>query len=160
VTVVLCSWSGQSALPRAQHDYHHDRKVKPHAATAVIELLMMDGETPESCWAVNKRQDNKLEDCCIWLVIYLSCTMMHGLTNLKIFRLLSFYGIWVYQYIRFVNCNFKMNLLDMTWMKLSFSGAFIKFRKPNISFVCLSVRPHGMTRLHLGRHSWNVVFNP
>ena len=29
------------------------------------------------------RQDNKLENCCIWLVIYLNCTMMHGLKNLK-----------------------------------------------------------------------------
>jgi len=34
---------------------------------------------------VNKRQDNKLENCCIWLVIYLNCTMMHGLRNLKFF---------------------------------------------------------------------------
>jgi hypothetical protein len=24
-----------------------------------------------------------LENCCIWLVIYLNCTIMHGLTNLK-----------------------------------------------------------------------------
>ena len=24
--------------------------------------------------------------CCIWLVIYLNCTMMHGLTNLKLSR--------------------------------------------------------------------------
>jgi len=37
------------ALPRTQHDYHHDRKVKPEAATAVIELLMMGGKTPETC---------------------------------------------------------------------------------------------------------------
>jgi len=44
---------------------------------------MMGGKTPETCWAVNKRQDNRLENCCIWLVIYLTCTMMHGLTNLK-----------------------------------------------------------------------------
>jgi len=58
-------------------------KVKPEAATAVIELLMMGEKTPETCWAVNKRQDNKLENCCIWLVIYLNCTTMHGLTNLK-----------------------------------------------------------------------------
>jgi hypothetical protein len=40
------------------------------AATAVTELLMMGGKTPETRWAVNKRQDNKLENCCIWLVIY------------------------------------------------------------------------------------------
>jgi len=39
VTAVLCSWSG----------YHHDTKVKPEAATAVIELLIMGGRTPETC---------------------------------------------------------------------------------------------------------------
>jgi len=60
------------AQPQTQHDCHHNTKVKPEAATAVIELLMMGGKTPETCWAVNKCQDNKLENCCIWLVIYLS----------------------------------------------------------------------------------------
>ena len=55
------------------------------AATAVIELLMMGGKTPETCWAVNKRQDNKLKNCCIRLVIYLNCTMMRGLTNLTFY---------------------------------------------------------------------------
>ena len=83
VTTVLCSWPDRPAWPRTQHCCHHDTKVKPEAATAAIELLMMGGKTPETCWAVNKRQDNKLENCCIWLVIYLNCTMMHGLTNLK-----------------------------------------------------------------------------
>ena len=48
VTVVLCSWSGRQARPRAQHDYHHDTKVKPEVATAVIGLLMMGGKTPET----------------------------------------------------------------------------------------------------------------
>jgi len=46
VTAVLCSWSGR---PRTQHDYHHNTKVKPEAATAVIEFLMMGGKTPETC---------------------------------------------------------------------------------------------------------------
>jgi len=27
----------------------HDTKVKPEAATAVIELLLMGGKTPETC---------------------------------------------------------------------------------------------------------------
>ena len=45
VIVVLCSWS----------------KVKPEAATAVIELLMM-----------GRKKDNKLKNCCIRLVIYLN----------------------------------------------------------------------------------------
>jgi hypothetical protein len=86
------------ARPRTQHVSRHETKVKPEADTAVIELLMMGGRRPETCWAVNKRQDNKLENCCIRLVIYLNCTMMHGLTNLKkkchfkSFRLLVFRG--------------------------------------------------------------------
>jgi len=33
---------------------------------------MMGGKTPETRQAVNKRQDNKMENCCIWLVIYLN----------------------------------------------------------------------------------------
>jgi hypothetical protein len=49
VTVVLCSWSGRPAQPRTQHDCHHDTKVKPEAATAVIELPMMGGKTPGTC---------------------------------------------------------------------------------------------------------------
>jgi hypothetical protein len=75
-TVVLCSWPcrsvGRPARPRTQHDYHHDTKVKPEAATAVIEFLMMGGKTPETCLAVNKRPDNKLKNSCIRLVIYLN----------------------------------------------------------------------------------------
>jgi hypothetical protein len=68
--VYLFSWSGQlPARLRTQHYCHHDTMVKPEAATAVIELLMMGGKTPETCWAVSKCQDNKLKNCCIWLVI-------------------------------------------------------------------------------------------
>jgi hypothetical protein len=73
------------ALPRTQHDHHNDTKVKPEAATAVTELLMMGGKTPETYWAVNKRQDNKLKKFCIRVVIYLNCTMKYGLTNLKFY---------------------------------------------------------------------------
>jgi hypothetical protein len=35
--------------PTKKHDCHHDTKVKPEAATAVIALLMMVGKTPETC---------------------------------------------------------------------------------------------------------------
>jgi hypothetical protein len=84
------------AQPRTQRDCHHDTKVKPEAATAVIELLMMGGKAPEICWAVNKHQDTKLENCCICLVIYLNCTMMHGHTNLKF---INGYFTWRHRYI-------------------------------------------------------------
>jgi len=32
-----------------QHCYHHAPKLKPEAATAVVELLMMGVRTPETC---------------------------------------------------------------------------------------------------------------
>jgi hypothetical protein len=59
--LVLPSYRGDSravfvvgpAGPRTQQDYHHDTKVKPEAATAVVELLLMGRKTPETCWAVN-----------------------------------------------------------------------------------------------------------
>jgi hypothetical protein len=35
--------------PRTQHSYRHDAKVKPEAATAVIEFLMKGEKTPETC---------------------------------------------------------------------------------------------------------------
>ena len=52
--LVLPSYRGESravfvARPRSQHDCHHYTKVKAEAATAVIELLMMDGKTSETC---------------------------------------------------------------------------------------------------------------
>jgi hypothetical protein len=46
ILMFIYSWPAQ---PRTQHDCHHDTKVKPEAATAVIELLMMGGKTPETC---------------------------------------------------------------------------------------------------------------
>jgi hypothetical protein len=39
--------AGRPARPRKEHDCHHDKKVKPEAATAVIELLMMGGKSPK-----------------------------------------------------------------------------------------------------------------
>ena len=51
-TIFQCTFRGRAGRPartRTQHDYHHDTKVKPEAATAVIELLMVGGETPDTC---------------------------------------------------------------------------------------------------------------
>ena len=73
----------------------HNTKVKPEAATTVIELLMMGGKTPETCWAVNKRQDNKLEHCCIWLVIYLKC--YHNALQMTS-------PFWVSQFLKIITC--------------------------------------------------------
>jgi hypothetical protein len=42
-------WEFSCPSSGAQHDCHHDMKVKPEAATEVIELLMMGGKTPETC---------------------------------------------------------------------------------------------------------------
>jgi len=42
--------------------------IKPEAATAVVELLMMGVRTPETYWAVHEHQVINLGNCCIWLV--------------------------------------------------------------------------------------------
>ena len=47
VPVLFTFYIQRPARPRTQHDYHHDTKVKPEAATAVIELLMMGGKRPK-----------------------------------------------------------------------------------------------------------------
>jgi hypothetical protein len=41
--------AGRPDGPQTQQDYHHDTKVKPEAATAVIEFLMTGEKTPETC---------------------------------------------------------------------------------------------------------------
>jgi hypothetical protein len=46
-------------LPSYRGDSRVEFVVGP--AIAVIELQMMGGEKPETCWAVNKRQNNKLK---------------------------------------------------------------------------------------------------
>jgi hypothetical protein len=46
---LLHGCAGRPARPRKQHACHHDAKVKPEAATAVTELLMMGGKAPETC---------------------------------------------------------------------------------------------------------------
>jgi hypothetical protein len=48
--ITFLSWwqSSRPARPRTQHDCHHDKKVIPEAATAVIESLMMGKKTPET----------------------------------------------------------------------------------------------------------------
>jgi hypothetical protein len=48
-TLVVAALLVVVGLAGRQHDCHHDTKVKPEAATAVIELLMMGGKTPETC---------------------------------------------------------------------------------------------------------------
>jgi len=69
-------WSvgGSSAVGRGradrtdrdqQHCYHHAPTVKPEAAIAFDELLMMGVRTPKTCCAVHKRQAINLRMFCI-----------------------------------------------------------------------------------------------
>jgi hypothetical protein len=75
---------GQLARPRPTALLSPRSEGKPEAATAVVELLMMGVRMPETCWAVNKRQVKYWRNCCIWLVIYLNCMMMHGPADFKL----------------------------------------------------------------------------
>jgi len=69
---------------------------KPQAAATVDGLLMMGKGMPEICWAVNKRQDNKLENYCIWLVIYLNWMIDVCFHNLfYLFQISVIRGNWI-----------------------------------------------------------------
>jgi hypothetical protein len=95
---------------------------------------------PEACWAVNERQDNKVENCCIRLVIYLNCTVMHRLTNLKFkthfmssniffFETLAVYDIlWKILYSQ-AGCSWKYGAcaLHAGHLRLSENVIFISF---------------------------------
>ena len=61
---------GRAGCPNhdQQHCHHHAPKVKPEAATAVVELLMMGRRMPETCWAVNKLQVINWRNCGINLI--------------------------------------------------------------------------------------------
>jgi hypothetical protein len=93
------SWSGRPDHDQ-QHCYHHAPTVKPEAATAVVQLLMMGVRTPKTCWAVHKRQVNKLEELLhlvVWFIwIERWCTDLQTLNLLRV--------IWVP-----VNCWLKKN---------------------------------------------------
>jgi hypothetical protein len=62
-----------------------------------------------------------MENCCIWLVIYLNCTMMHGLTNLKfkihnhvlVFgpRVLAIYTDVITTYIYFAHVHYRLHIM-------------------------------------------------
>jgi hypothetical protein len=54
-----------SPLHDQQHCYHHAPMVKPEAATALLSSWRYALRTPETCWAVFKRQVINLKNCCI-----------------------------------------------------------------------------------------------
>jgi hypothetical protein len=59
---------GRGRAVRPDHDQqhcYHAPTVKPEAATAVVELLMMGVRTLETCSAVHKLQVINLRNCCI-----------------------------------------------------------------------------------------------
>jgi len=62
------SWSGRPARPQPTALLSLSSNGKPEAATVVVQLLMMGVRTPETCWAVHKRQVINLRNCYIWLV--------------------------------------------------------------------------------------------
>jgi hypothetical protein len=47
--VVVAALLSNRPYHEQQHCYHHAPTIKPEAATAVVEFLMMDVRTPETC---------------------------------------------------------------------------------------------------------------
>jgi hypothetical protein len=92
-TCLRASWSCQLWPDHdQQHCYHHTPKVKAEAATADVELLMMGVRTPETCWAANKRQNNKPERLLHlvgWFIWILWWSMDFQILNLHVMPSLS-----------------------------------------------------------------------
>ena len=63
-SAVCRGWAGWPDRDQ-KYCHHHAPKVKPVAATAAVELLMMGVRTPEACWTVNKLQVINWRNCCI-----------------------------------------------------------------------------------------------
>jgi hypothetical protein len=70
--IVLCPWSGRPATGRTTNTTRLSPRYEGKTRGWHCSHWAPDDgrETPKTCWAVNKRQDNKLKNCCIWLVIY------------------------------------------------------------------------------------------
>jgi len=80
VTVVLCSWSGQTTNTARLPSRYEGKTRGGHCSHWAPD----DGrENARNMLSCKQTSESKLGNCCIWLVIYLNCTMMHGLTNLK-----------------------------------------------------------------------------
>jgi hypothetical protein len=90
VIAVLLVVVGSAGRPDhdQEHCYHHAPEIQLEAATASVELLMMDVSTSETCLAVNKRLDNKLQKLLhlvgwfIWIVWW--CTDLRTLKKYHI----------------------------------------------------------------------------
>jgi hypothetical protein len=72
--IIRSSTTAVASSGRPDHDqrhcYHHAPTLKPEAATAVVELLMVGVRTPETCWAVHKRQVINLGFVVPWIFKY------------------------------------------------------------------------------------------
>ena len=120
---------GRGRADRPDHDqlycYHHAPKVKPEAATAVVELLMMDVRTPETCGAVHKRQVTNLGNCCIQFVDLLElssrCFLFQSRLILLQYPVIHVYIITVFKSIF---GNFTLRLSDVALF-----GCLLRARK-------------------------------
>ena len=83
------------------------------------ELLMMGGRAPEICWGVNGHQDNKLENCCIWLVIYLNWKSLQSCYFSSVCTVSNKLWFWMSDEKQQLHlCLLKA--LGMTWHSLQF----------------------------------------
>ena len=87
----------------------------------VIAGREMGGRTPETCWAVNKRQDNKLENCCIWLVIYLilPCSLLQNKWQCVIYKM-TFLTVthMSYTWTSTLKGNINLSFLGNCWVRI------------------------------------------
>jgi len=95
-----------------------------------------------------------------WLVFGLFCIsrVMTVWTGMHLFSLLlHIFQICCYFVTKYFSFSFFFFFcLSCSWAGILFLGAFAKLRRDRL--VCLSIRPHGTTRLLHDRSSWNMIF--
>jgi len=147
-----------------QHCYHHAPTVKPEAATAVVELLMMGVRTPETCWAVLKPQVINLENSCIWLVDLLELMKQ---TLWKIPQsILYIHLVNPRRFSHKITLKTKNNIQGSSWQEIFLISAVLLLKPSGgcsqsetllISSLCHY--PPGVFSRKTPNMSWNVPFH-
>jgi hypothetical protein len=94
-------------------------------------------ELPEACWAVNKRQDNKLENCCNWLVIYLNWDNLWAVrsnTNTEVEKLNL-----GRKSILFQLCVIAATFMFYSWLLISCACELLASSDPSFSLITVEI---------------------
>jgi hypothetical protein len=143
----LLSWRGlnpRPARPRPTALQPPRSNGKPEAATAVVELLIMNMRMPETCWAVFKRQAINLSSCCIWLI--------DSVIILHVCRALLIESIQIQEPVKFSRLLSRRQMQQNKSIKVILYGSASIVDLDLLSFEISTSQ--SVTQTHLVGHLW------